>query len=236
MKTLRRYVDRYYTYGLLILFLLVWVWSVWNPASGANWILENKMVVFFIPVIYLLLIRYIQFSKLSLTLVTLFISLHVVGAHYNYGSVPFGYTLSSLTGDTGGNMYDKLVHFSFGFLIIYPIREFFLRVGSMKGFWGYFVPFTMLMAMAAMYEMFEWVTVLQYPNDVAYLFIGGNDPFDTTKDLFVAMIGGILTLIIVALLEWVDRRDKFWKAIKKSFFRDRRDSPAEDRILHKDLI
>ena len=38
------------------------------------------------------------------------------------------------------NDYDRIVHFSYGLLLAYPIRELFLRVADVRGFWGYFFP------------------------------------------------------------------------------------------------
>ncbi len=235
MKEVSVYVSKYYVHFLLTLFLAVWAWSVWDPASPTNWFLENKMVLLFIPIIYFLLIRYIRFSKLSLSLITLFFILHLMGAHYNYGSVPFGFTLSEVSG-LGGNMYDKLVHFSFGFLIVYPLRELCLRIAKMKGFWAYSMPFSMVLALGALYEVFEWVTVLQYGEAAGYLFIGGNDPFDTTKDLAVAAVGAVLALGIVLIFEIIEHRGVFWQHFKKSFTRDNRTHPKEDALLHKDII
>ena len=34
------------------------------------------------------------------------------------------------------NHFDRLVHFSYGLLLAYPIREVFLRVVDARGFWG----------------------------------------------------------------------------------------------------
>jgi putative membrane protein len=223
--------DRRYRFFLLTAFLIVWVWSVWQPTSPINWYLENKMIILFIPVVYFLFVKYITFSKLSLTLITVFASLHLIGAHYTYGSVPYGDLLGRLIGSSG-NQYDKLVHFSFGLLIVYPMREFFLRIAQTKGFWGYLLPFSLILCFAALYEIFEWLTVLQYGGSIGYQFIGGGDPFDTTKDLAAAGVGSLLGLIIVATCEWVELEEKFWKSIKKSFNRDGLTRPKEDKLLH----
>ena len=89
MKVSKEDKDKRYRFFLLSAFLLVWGWSVWQPTSPVNWYLENKMIILFIPVIYFLFVKYITFSRLSLTLVTIFSMLHLIGAHYTYGSVPY---------------------------------------------------------------------------------------------------------------------------------------------------
>lgn len=226
--------DRYYTYFLFGLFLFFWVWSMWYPASALNWFLENKAVFVSIPIIYFLLIRYIRFSKLSLTLITVFVILHVIGSHYNYGSVPIGKALGAFF-RTDENIYDKFVHFSFGLLVAYPLREFFLRVADVKGFWGYLVPFMGILTLGVLYEIFEWATVLQYSPAVGYLFIGGNDPFDTTKDLFASTTGAALTLGFLFMLAYARSKNQFRDEMKGSFKRDKRTFPKEDAHLHEKI-
>jgi putative membrane protein len=234
MITKYEFFEKYYKYFLLVVFLCIWVWSVWRPASEENWFLENKMVFLCLPATYFILVWYIKFSKLSLTMVTIFVSLHVVGAHYGYGSVPLGNALGGILG-ADQNVYDKIVHFSFGLLIAYPLREFFLRVAGQKGFWSYLSPFMGILTLGALYEVFEWVTVLTYDPAVAYLFIGGNDPFDATKDLLACAIGALLTLSLVALLERAESKYMFRKKMKDSFKRDDLTYPIEDEHLHKNL-
>src|SRR4051812_35937236 len=123
---------------LLFVFLAVWGWAAYNPAYRHDWLLENYLVFLWIPVI-IVSARYLRLSNLSYTLVTIFMCLHVVGAHYTYAEVPFGYTLQTFFG-ADRNMYDRLVHFSFGFLLAYPVREVFMRLGHVRGFWSYFFP------------------------------------------------------------------------------------------------
>ena len=85
--------------------------------------------------------------------------LHLVGAHYTYAEVPFGYTLQSWLG-ANRNMYDRLVHFSFGFLMAYPIREVFMRLVKTKGIWSFYLPFDVTLAFSAAYEIFEWLVAV----------------------------------------------------------------------------
>jgi hypothetical protein len=102
-----------------------------------------------------------------------------------------------------------------------------------KGFWAYLVPFSFIMCLSALYEIFEWLTVIQYGGSVGYQFIGGNDPFDTAKDLASEGVGSILGLLIVAIVERFELEEKFWHNIKKSFVRDARTAPKEDKLLHE---
>ena len=120
-----------YQWSLLGIFLVFWTWAAINPVHPDDWLLENYLVFLFVPVI-ILLGRYFRLSNLSYTLITVFMILHVIGSHYTYAEVPFGDTLGSWLG-TDRNMYDRLVHFSFGLLLAYPLREMFFRVAKARG-------------------------------------------------------------------------------------------------------
>ena len=105
---------------LFVAFLAAWIWAAIHPIYPHDWLLENYLVFIFVPVILLLGV-YFRLSNLSYGLITIFMILHVIGSHYTYVEVPFGYTLEKwLHADR--NMYDRLVHFSFGFLLAYPLR------------------------------------------------------------------------------------------------------------------
>src|SRR5882724_9552192 len=132
---------------LLLVFVAVWVWAAINPSYRHDWLLENYLVFIFIPII-VLTGRYFKLSDASYTLITLFMILHVIGSHYTYAEVPFGYTLQNWI-HADRNMYDRLVHFSFGFLLAYPIREMFMRLAKVKGFWAYIFPIDLLGSFSA---------------------------------------------------------------------------------------
>lgn len=73
-------------------------------------------------------------SRISYTLIFLFLCLHAVGAHYTYTEVPydawFGTVAGKMLNEVMGwerNHFDRLVHFSYGLLLAYPVREMFLH-------------------------------------------------------------------------------------------------------------
>jgi putative membrane protein len=99
----------------VLAFVAVWTWAAIEPFSPEDWLLENYLVFLFLPLI-LLLGHYFELSKVSYTLIALFGILHVIGSHYTYSLVPFGYILQRWFG-AERNMYDRMVHFAFGFLM-----------------------------------------------------------------------------------------------------------------------
>jgi len=120
------------------------------------------------------------------------------------------------------NMYDRLVHFSYGFVLYYPFREFFIRVAHSKGFWGYYFPIQSVAAASALYELMEWwIAVLVAPEAwVAFLWSQW-DIWDAQQDMAVATLWATISAVIVMIIRWsLDK--KFWKEFKKSFKIDKK--------------
>ena len=115
-----------YQIFLIVVFLAVWVWAAINPLYRDGWLLENYLVFIFVPLL-LIFSYFFRLSNVSYTVITIFMILHVIGSHYTYAETPFGYVLQDWF-SSSRNMYDRLVHFSFGFLLAYPIREVFMRI------------------------------------------------------------------------------------------------------------
>ena len=67
------------------------VWLV-SPIDRKDWFLENVLAVSTV-VLLLTTYRRFQFSNLAYVLITAFLTLHAIGAHYTYAEVPFGFWL-----------------------------------------------------------------------------------------------------------------------------------------------
>src|SRR4051812_11037971 len=170
-----------YLWALLATFVVAWTWAAINPIYSHDWLLENYLVFIFVPII-IGLGFYFKLSNVSYTLITIFMILHVIGSHYTYAEVPFGYTLQHWLG-ADRNMYDRLVHFSFGFLLAYPIREVFMRLSKVKGIWSYYFPIDLAGAFSAIYEIIEWLTARNVDAAAGLAFLGSQgDVWDTQKD------------------------------------------------------
>jgi putative membrane protein len=68
--------------------------------------------------------RRYQFSDTRYLLICIYRCLHVYGSKYTYAENPLGYWLKNLL-HWQRNHYDRMVHFKFGFLLAYPMREMF---------------------------------------------------------------------------------------------------------------
>lgn len=222
-----------YKFYLISTFLLFWLWAAWQPIYPHDWLLENYLVFIFVPIIFASG-RYFRLSNISYTLITIFMCLHVVGSHYTYAEVPFGYTLQDWFG-SDRNMYDRLVHFSFGLLIAYPFREVFVRIAKTKGFWSYYFPWDLMAAMAGIYELIEWVTAIRVNPEAGLAFLGTQgDVWDAQKDMALAILGGLIALVIVAGINtYFDKN--FWKEMKASFRIPKNDKPLGEVKLREYL-
>ncbi len=185
-----------YRIFLAIVFLGVWAWSGVSPSSHTVWILESILVVIFVPLI-LYWGKKVNISNVSLTLVAIFLMLHLIGAHYSYENVPFGEWLRDLL-NTERTLYDQFVHFTFGLLLVYPIKEAFVKVTKIKGFWAYLIPLSFVFSLGALYEIVEWAVVNSVASSEAALeFLASQgDIWDAQKDMALALVGGMITLII----------------------------------------
>jgi len=108
----------------------------------------------------------------------------------------------------GRNHYDRLAHFCYGLLLTYPAREVFLRVALVRGFWGYYLPLDVTMATSMIYELIEWGAAEFFGGDLGVAYLGTQgDPWDAQKDVALATLGGIITMLITAALNWRYQRD-----------------------------
>ncbi len=223
-------MTRYHSF-LLALFAAFWLWAAVEPRYPHDWLLENYLVFLFVPLI-LLTGRYFKLSSLSYTLITVFMTLHVVGSHYTYAEVPFGYTLQHWFG-AERNMYDRLVHFSFGLLLAYPLRETFLRVAKTRGVWGYWFPVELTLAFSAIYEIIEWAVASRVSPAAGLAFLGAQgDLWDAQKDMLLAGLGALAAMSIVALLHW--RYDPAFAAeLRGSLKIERGDRPLGEEALRR---
>jgi len=155
---------------LLAIFLAAWTWAAIDPVYPDDWWLENVLVFLGVPLIVGLGF-YFRLSNLSYTLITVFMVLHVIGSHYTYAEVPFGDTLQRWF-DSDRNLYDRLVHFCFGLLLAYPVREVFVRITRARGFWTYYLPVELTLAFSAIYELIEWAAAAGVDPEAGLAFLG----------------------------------------------------------------
>ena len=188
--------------------------SAWGAHFPQDWILENSLVLAAMPILWAIYHK-LPFSRLSWTLVFLFLYLHELGAHYTYSKVPYDEWSRSLLGisinETFGwqrNHFDRAVHFLYGLLLAYPIREIFLSLANARGFWGYFLPLDVTLSSSALYELIEWAAAEVFAGDVGQAYLGTQgDVWDAHKDMLLATFGAFIALLITLSVNRHYQRD-----------------------------
>lgn len=206
--------HHHYVPILSALFLAEWVVLAIDPLNRNAWVLENMLLFLVVPVLALTYQRF-PFSKVSYTLLFIFGGLHMVGAHYTYSEVPYdswftfftGRSLNELLGWQRNN-FDRIVHFSYGLLLAYPIREVYLRIAGVRGFWGYGLPLSFIMSTSMIFELAEWGVATVFGGDLGMAYLGTQgDVWDAHKDMALASVGALITLIFTATLNMYLQRD-----------------------------
>ncbi len=199
---------------LAVLFGLLWAVLAVHPWHFQDWVLENVLVLLALP-LYIASYRCRLFSRLSWVLIFLFTCLHEVGAHYTYSEVPYNEWWRALTGRSFNEMFgwernhfDRLVHFLYGLMLAYPFREIFLRIANARGFWGYFLPLDIIMSSSLLYELIEWLAAEVLGGDLGQAYLGTQgDIWDAHKDMALAAAGAVLSMLIIAFVNWRCQRD-----------------------------
>lgn len=181
-------------------FSAIWISTLLGTNDLNNWLLENTLTVIFFLFLLFSYKKY-QFSDLSYLLITVYLCLHVYGAKYTYAENPFGYWLKDYMG-WERNHYDRIVHFSFGFLLAYPMRELFLKWVKYPTMVAWVLPIEITLSVSGFYELIEWaVADIFFPaQGDAYLGTQG-DIWDAQKDIFLAFLGAILATTTVSVIK-----------------------------------
>ncbi len=227
-KRMSWFQSKSYPKWLLAIFLVFFAITAINPLHPGDFLLEHVITVVF-AIILLATRKPFPLSNISYTLIFVFMMLHTIGAHYTYAEVPYEEWSKAIFG-TGineffnftRNHYDRLVHFSFGLLMAYPVREIFLRIARVKGFWGYYLPLDVMAAFSMVYELMEWAVALVFGGELEMTYLGTQgDIWDAHKDMALAVLGALISMAAVAFLNYL-YKPNFKKEIEKSLSVKRR--------------
>ncbi len=194
--------KNYWLFAFILVFLTVWASTLIGTTDFANWILENSLVFLFLGFL-IITYRKFQFSDLSYLLISVYLCGHIYGSKYTYAENPFGYWLQEVL-DLERNHYDRIIHFSFGFLLAYPMRELFLTWLKFPAWVAWSLPIEITLSISGVYELVEWaVADVMFPEQgMAYLGTQG-DIWDAQKDMALAVTGAVVATTIVSLLKRV---------------------------------
>jgi len=180
----------------VVIYCVVLGWSGVNPKDYYTWLLE----VF--PALIGAAIMLASRNSFPLTpLTAILILLHciilMVGGHYTYAEVPFFDRLGELFGWQRNN-YDKLGHFTQGFVPAIIAREILIRKKVVNtAAWRNFFIICFCLGFSAFYELIEWWVAL-LSREAADSFLGSQGYiWDTQSDMAWALFGAISALIVL---------------------------------------
>ena len=166
----------------------------WNPSADRfTWFMENVPV--WIGFILIgLTHRKFPLSKLCLILLAIHSLILAIGGHYTYAKVPLGDWARDAF-HLARNHYDRLGHFAQGFVPAILFREILVRRLKLRGFAVALLSVACCVAFSAFYELIEWWTALA-SGEGATAFLGTQgDVWDTQWDIFLALVGSIVSLL-----------------------------------------
>ncbi len=185
--------------GLLAWYVAVSVWMAQAPADPQFWLIASVLPALFVFAL-IATYRHLPLSPASYGLITAFLTLHTIGVHYTYAEVPVGLWIDQAL-HLGRNHFDRIVHFSFGFLLAYPMEELFRLSATVQGWVVYYLPVMTVLGLSGLWEIIEsWVAGAVHPElGVTYLGAQG-DIWDAQKDMAAALYGALLCVSILMVV------------------------------------
>ncbi|MBK7974058.1 MAG: DUF2238 domain-containing protein [Deltaproteobacteria bacterium] len=171
-----------------------------GPRDRFTWLLEVAPVLIGAP-IFLATFRRFPFTPLVYALLAVHAYVLMIGGHWTYAEVPFGFWLQKVL-HFARNPYDRIGHFAQGFIPAIVGREILLRCSPLRGSrWLPVLVFTCCMTLSVTYEFIEWWTALA-TGIAAEAFLGTQgDPWDTQWDMFLCGVGAITALVTLSRLQ-----------------------------------
>jgi putative membrane protein len=124
-----------------------------------------------------------------------------IGGHYTYAEVPLFENIKEWFHQSRNN-YDKVGHFTQGFVPAFIVRELYIRKAIVKqGGWLSFLTISTCVTVSVFYEFLEWfVAVASGQSAEAFLGTQGY-VWDTQSDMLYATIGAICMLLTMSKVQ-----------------------------------
>lgn len=182
----------------MVIFLVVFIWSAFNPYDRLTWFLEVLPALIGAVVVVYFYGKKIPLTSLLLVLVLIHCIILIIGGHYTYALVPgFDQFMQGIWPER--NNYDKLGHFAQGFVPAIICRELVIRQGIFNSLgWLRFFVVCFCLAFSAFYELIEWWVALLSGEDAAAFLGTQGYVWDTQSDMFLALIGSIMALLLLS--------------------------------------
>ena len=187
-------------YILITLFLIGIIVSGINPHDYFTWFLEVFPAIVGL-ILLIFTFKKFQFTFLTYSLILVHCYILFIGGHYTYAEVPLFDWIKEICCQTRNN-YDKVGHFTQGFVPAIIVRELFIRKSVVKtGGWLSFLTVCTCLSVSVFYEFLEWF-VAEASGQSAEAFLGTQGyVWDTQSDMLYAFIGGICAIILLSKIQ-----------------------------------
>jgi putative membrane protein len=184
---------------LVILFSCYWTYCWFYNQNMENYIIENLLVIIFIPIIIYSYFK-IKLSDTSYLFLFIYLMLHVYGSYYAYTDAAIGEWLKN-TFHLWRNPYDRIVHFSFGFFISYIAFDI-LKNNFNKSLQScYIYPIEIMFSLGTIFEMIEWAVAVNASPLTGETYVATQgDVWDAHKDIALAFLGASIMMGLHYLL------------------------------------
>jgi putative membrane protein len=180
---------------LLAGYALLSVVLAFRPFDRQTWWVENGTIWIVVATLLVMWWRGIRFSNGAYLFMSVLIYLHTIGGHYTFARVPFDWVTERFGFER--NHFDRIAHFSVGFYA-YPIAEW-LRTRRLvvNRFLLFTYPVFAIMAIAATYEVVEWVYAALSDPAAGAAYLGSQgDPWDAQRDMLADTLGALVATTI----------------------------------------
>jgi putative membrane protein len=169
--------------------------AIFCKAGRLNWLLEvGPALLGFVALA--LTYRRLPLSSFVYVCVALHTLVLVYGGYYTYAEAPLG-NWARDTFHLARNHYDRVGHLALGFFPAFLIKEVLLRATPLRrGGWLTFLVLSVVLAVAAFYELIEWWSTYLVAPDVGQAFLGSQgDPWDAQWDMLLGLVGAAAALL-----------------------------------------
>jgi putative membrane protein len=168
------------------------------PAGRLSWLLEVGPGLAGI-IVLILTHRRLPMSHMVYFCVFFHMFILIYGGYYTYAETPLG-NWAKEAFDLSRNHYDRVGHIALGVFPAFIIREVLLRRTPLqRGGWLYFIVLSIVLAVAAFWELLEWWITLLVASEVGTAFLGSQgDIWDAQWDMFLALVGAGVALPLLS--------------------------------------
>ena len=182
-----------------VIWALALIASGISPYDRLTWFLEVMPVLIAWPLMYATRVSF-PLTRLLTVLICVHGLILILGGAYTYARVPAGLWVQEWLA-LARNPYDRFGHLAQGFIPAIAAREILVRAfGLVPGKFLFFIAVCICLAASAFYELIEWWTALALGQGADDFLGTQGDAWDTQWDMFLALVGAILSQSILGRL------------------------------------